>query len=185
MDRQEKEQWIDKLLVYANDEINQTDRGIKVVFFDFSEKGGDRISFLKNTSISQNDMNSILNISVNQNYFEYISVSDQYRNLRLTEIGQGRAISSELKIGRDIQTTPNIHIGTLNANGNTQIGNHNTQNIEIVFKELVEKIDNADAPEEQKQEAKSRLQKFLEHPLIGTALGLGGSALMASLGLRG
>ncbi len=55
---------------------------------------------------------------------------------------------------------------------NLQIGNGNTQyNIEIALNELKEKIEQADASQKEKNEAKSLLQKLLEHPLVSAIVG--------------
>jgi hypothetical protein len=52
-----------------------------------------------------------------------------------------------------------------------QIGDHNLQNVTIAFQALLAAIEQADAPSEQKQEAKGRLKRFLEHPLVTSVLG--------------
>jgi hypothetical protein len=45
------------------------------------------------------------------------------------------------------------------------------QNIHNVFNQLLQKIDESSATEDEKKEAKSRLSKFLEHPLVTTMMG--------------
>jgi len=183
MDREKKEQWIDKLLIYSNNEIDKTDKGICVVVFDFSTYGEDRIAFMQSNKIHDNELEEVLNSCINQKYLSYYAATPKHKGLRLTEYGQGRAISAERSITQKDTSPANIQIGTIYNQGPAQIGNHNTQNIEIVLKELIDKINDADVPDEQKREAKSRLKAFLEHPLVGTALGLGGSAIMALLGV--
>lgn len=64
-----------------------------------------------------------------------------------------------------------ISIGTLNNYGNNQIGNNNSQKIEIAFKDLINQIESAKATPEEKKEAKNLLKTFLEHPLVNTLLG--------------
>ncbi len=183
MDRQEKEQWIDKLLIFTNDVIEDIGRTINLVSFDFSENGEDTIKFIDKHEIEANELTLIARICISRKYLEYTSNSGELKDLSLTEYGQGRAVSATMEKDIPTETSSQINIGTLNADGNTQIGSHNTQNIEIIFKELIENINDANAPEEQKQEAKSRMKAFLEHPLVGTALGLGGNAIMTLLGL--
>lgn len=186
MDRQEKEQWIDKLLVYAKDELEDQGKMISLSNFYFSEGSEHSNKFLQNNKMSSVDFESIVKICISRNYLKQAySTGNALNGLKLTEYGQGRALSAVLAKEKPIDSSSNYTIGAIYNHGPSQIGNHNTQSIEIVFNELIEKIDNVDAPEEEKQEAKNRLQKFLEHPLVGTALGLGGSALMASLGLGG
>ncbi|MFQ5882103.1 MAG: hypothetical protein ACE5I9_06485 [Candidatus Methylomirabilales bacterium] len=46
----------------------------------------------------------------------------------------------------------------------------NTQIINVL-KHIIESIDNSGASDEQKQEAKSKLKEFIEHPLVNTVLG--------------
>jgi len=60
---------------------------------------------------------------------------------------------------------------TFNHPSNVQIGNHNVQNIQQVFSELIEKINLSGATEEKKAEAKGLLRSFLEHPLVGSIAG--------------
>lgn len=52
-----------------------------------------------------------------------------------------------------------------------QIGDGNTQNIADAFYMLASAIDSSSAPEPEKTEAKGRLSRALEHPLIAAALG--------------
>lgn len=64
-----------------------------------------------------------------------------------------------------------MQISTLNVHGPAQVGNGNTQNIHHVFNQLLQQIDESTASDEEKQEAKSRLSKFLAHPLVGSIVG--------------
>jgi hypothetical protein len=45
------------------------------------------------------------------------------------------------------------------------------QNIHNAFNQLLQRIDDAQASDADKAEAKSRLAKLLEHPLVGSVLG--------------
>jgi hypothetical protein len=186
MDRQEKEKWIDKLLIYAKDELEDQGKMISLSNFYFSEGSEHSTKFLQDKKMSFVDFESIVKICISRNYLKQAySTGNALNGLRLTEYGQGRALSALLAKEKPADSFSNYTIGAIYNHGPSQIGDHNTQNIEIVFKELVEKIDNADAPEKEKQEAKNRLQTFLEHPLVGTALGVGVQTLLASLGLGG
>jgi hypothetical protein len=182
MDKQEKEQWIDKLLIFCNDIVEESDRGMPVTPFDFSETGNHYKLFKQEYQIEHNNLTPALKSCLSRGYLKYYYASLPYVGILLTEEGQDRALLVSLARDIPVESTPNIHIGNLYATA-AQIGDHNIQNIEIIFKELVEKIDNANVPEEEKQEAKNRLKHFLEHPLVGTALGVGIQALLASLGL--
>ena len=172
MDRQEKEQWIDKLLIFMNDKIEEKGIARDRVVFNFRKDGVHYARFNHKYTISYDDILTIINTSISRGLCLYSE-----KTLAISDTGCSRALKISLE--KEIRETPkpSIHIDTVNTNGNTQIGNHNTQNIEILFNELIEKIDDADAPEEQKEEAKSRLNSFLEHPLVGTLFGTGMQAL--------
>lgn len=62
---------------------------------------------------------------------------------------------------------------TFNISDSTgfQIGDYNTQNLAVIAKELADQIDNSDAPEPEKREAKKRLAAFLRHPLMTKLFG--------------
>lgn len=72
---------------------------------------------------------------------------------------------------------------TININNSTgiQVGDYNTQHIQAIFNELVEKIDHSTASPAEKAEAKSRLAAFLEHPLITSLLGSAASAVLSTV----
>jgi hypothetical protein len=68
-----------------------------------------------------------------------------------------------------IQSAPNhtFHI----HGGQVQIGDNNVQNIVNALHELKNKIDNADASPEQKQQAIGLLRGLIAHPLVTSVLG--------------
>lgn len=74
-----------------------------------------------------------------------------------------------------------MKINTLNASGSIQIGDHNTQHIAMTIQSLVQQIEASDFSDEDKKEAKSRLAKFLEHPLLCSLLGSTVGSLVAAL----
>ncbi len=88
-------------------------------------------------------------------------------------------VSKDAAIPKKTQPSTTNHI---NIHGSTgiQIGNHNVQNLEVALKEVLASIDNADAPKEEREEAKNRLNAFLAHPLVAAAVG---GALPVALGL--
>lgn len=90
-----------------------------------------------------------------------------------------------LQIRKDTAISRPSHQSTtnhINIQGSTgiQIGDHNVQNLEVALKEVLASIDNADAPKEEREEAKSRLNTFLAHPLVSAAVG---ASLPVALGL--
>lgn len=59
-----------------------------------------------------------------------------------------------------------------------QVGDHNTQNIVNAFDTLVKTIESAEASQAEKEEAKSRLKQFLEHPLVVSVLGASAGSIL-------
>jgi hypothetical protein len=66
------------------------------------------------------------------------------------------------------QRTTNISIS--HSQG-FQVGDHNIQQIVASLHTLISQIDAADAPPEEKRDAKKRLQDFLAHPLVSAIVG--------------
>lgn len=62
---------------------------------------------------------------------------------------------------------------TININGssNFQVGNGNTQEIQAGVSVVINAIERSEAPPQQKEEAKTLLRKFLEHPLVASVAG--------------
>ncbi len=54
-----------------------------------------------------------------------------------------------------------------------QIGNHNTQNMNVLFDTLIEAVNNSETSENEKKEAKGILKKLVEHPVFKSLIGTG------------
>ncbi|EOP3659670.1 hypothetical protein OP161_RS05645, partial [Escherichia coli] len=104
-------------------------------------------------------------------YCQYTSDFGDFEHVSLTEEGQSRAISIKHGKNRSYELGASMQIATLNVHGPAQVGNGNTQNIHNVFNQLLQQIEKSSASDEEKQEAKKRLAKFLEHPLVGSIVG--------------
>lgn len=52
-----------------------------------------------------------------------------------------------------------------------QIGDYNSQEIVGALEQILSQINSVDASEDERKEAKSRLENFLKHPLVNTVLG--------------
>lgn len=63
-------------------------------------------------------------------------------------------------------TIVNIH-----GSSGIQVGNHNLMSFQLAVNEMLERIEKADASEEQKEEAKSLLGAFLAHPVVSAIVG--------------
>ena len=172
MDRVEKEEWIDRLLVFMNDEIEKQGCGVDFMNFNFSEDQEDFQNFSRIHEIEFSDFVAVLNICKSRGYIAKRIVSHgDLNDLNLSGRGQGRAISIVNQDGTPMETGRNVSIGSINVNGPTQIGNYNIQDIESFFMNLVEKIEQSSASDQEKEEVKSRLKNFLEHPITNTILG--------------
>jgi hypothetical protein len=60
---------------------------------------------------------------------------------------------------------------SVRESSHVQIGDSNVQDAAVHFEKLVAAIDNSSASATQKEEAKSLLKKFLEHPLVTSIAG--------------
>ncbi|GEM_PF-837736 len=185
MNKQQKEALMDKLLVFMNEEVEESGHIINSVRFNFTDQGEDSAKFMNKVGLPYEQLVSVLNTCFSREYItQRVMGGGRYGMIELTEEGQGRAISVEAaKYAPPKQENPTgFTIGELHAYGPAQFGNNNTQNIENIFTEIIEKIDQTDASDDEKQEAKSRLKVFLEHPLTNTALGLSPSVIRAIFG---
>jgi len=188
MNKEQREQMIDKLLIHLNDEVEKTGDPIGCVRFDFQEatdKWDEESIALLQTDAE--GLQQILNVCLSRGYLKRSYMTRRCEGIELTEEGQGRAISVDAA-SRNPKPVAEMHgsinIGTMNANGATQIGHGNVQNIENVIQTWLALIDAADAPEEQKKEAKGLLAKFVEHPLVNTCLGIAGGFAAQMMGAK-
>jgi len=63
------------------------------------------------------------------------------------------------------------HKVTANKSSNVQIGNSNLQDVSIELRKLISAINHSKASDAEKNEAKSLLKKFIEHPLVTSITG--------------
>lgn len=82
------------------------------------------------------------------------------------------------KGGAPVEHKPvqNFHINNAQS---IQIGDFNTQNVVNSFESLVKKIESSTATQNEKEEAKSLLSKFLSHPLVVSLLGAAAGAIVS------
>ena len=187
MDKQQKEALMDEVLVFMNEEIEDFGNTINLVRFDFNDQGEDAINFINKAGLSYEQLIPVLNTCFSRKYItQKVMGAGKYGMVELTEEGQGRAISVEAAkytLPRQENAT-GVTIGEVHAYAPAQFGNNNTQNIENVFTTIIEKIDQADVSDSEKQEANSRLKAFLEHPVTNTALGLSPAVIQSLFGGR-
>lgn len=181
MTNEEKENGINQLLVFMNNELEEHGApSLKNLQFNFLENGDDALRFIEKHQLPYNDLLIIIKICTTRQYIQ--GVTHGYNYVTITEEGQGRAISYINADKNKNSSSEQVVIGTLNANAPTQIGNNNIQNIENVLTQLVEQIENSSASDEEKQAAKSKIKDLLDHPLINTLIGSTLSSLPQLLG---
>ena len=160
---------IDALLTYMNDDMESLGETIKTIYFGFNEGENDRIAIDIKLGWTEEYLFKIINICHSRSLV--IKNHRNFSQVKLTEEGQSRAISVKHGKDRSYELGASMQISTLNVNAPSQIGNGNTQNINNIFNQLIQDIDNSQASTEEKNEAKTRLAKFLEHPLVNSILG--------------
>lgn len=169
MDAEKTQSDIDLLLSFMNDDMENIGGTTKSTFFSFIAGNGDRTAVDEKLNWSEEYLFKIINICHSRSLLK--KTYGDFSHISLTEEGQSRAISVKHGKNRSYELGAGMQISTLNVHGPAQVGNGNVQNIHNVFNQLLQKIDDSAATDEEKQEAKSRLSKFLEHPLVGSIVG--------------
>lgn len=168
MTREEKERAIDTLLVMMNDEVENEGFTISTCTFNFDLPDENLIQRFG----SIDKLHQAIHAAVSRNFIKHFTLgTGDYNSLRLTEEGQGRAISVINAKPKNEESDSKYSIGTVNNyNSSMQIGDNNTQNIDNAIKLIIHEIEKSNYPEPQKQEAKNLFGKFIEHPLTQTLL---------------
>jgi hypothetical protein len=173
MEYTEQEEWIDKLLVFMYKNFRKQGGGY--ISFDLREDGVLIKQLLeKFSTLSKNEIFEVIDSCLADRYIKD-EFSEQYFCILLTENGKARAksvLAAEHAKPEQIIPSHITTIGMINSSAPLQIGDGNVQNVTQVFNDIVKDIDDADASEDEKKEAKGLLSKFLEHPLAGTVVGL-------------
>ncbi len=169
MDAEKIQSDIDLLLTYMNDDMESLGGTINSVYFSFVAGQPDRTAVDKNFNWPEDHLYRIINICNSRSLLK--KNTNGFAHILLTEEGQSRAISVKHGKNRSYELGAGMQIATLNVHGPAQVGNGNVQNIHNVFNQLLQKIDESGATDEDKEEAKNRLTKFLEHPLVGSIVG--------------
>ena len=171
MDSDKLQSDIDTLLTFMNDEIDNMGAVVKSVTFDFNENQTDRIAIDERIHWSEDYLFRIIKICLARGLVKRQAMGCDFSYISLTEEGQSRAISVMHGKNRSYELGASMQIATLNVHGPAQVGNGNTQNIHNVFNQLLQQIEKSEASDAEKNEAKSLLAKFLEHPLVGSIVG--------------
>lgn len=164
------EKWIDKLVVDMEETLEKNGASPKNVFFSYNQDE------IRQMGLTEEQFRESINRCVSLELIKE-AVWARSESYCLTEEGRARARSCMLRQNDSVQN--NGHSVVVNGNANMiQLGDITIQNINIVLKNVVERIESADASEKEKTEAKSLLQKFIEHPLVNTILGVAGGAVL-------
>lgn len=166
---------IDHLLIFMNSEIEAQGVPIQSMFFDFEPGKSDYNDFYHRYSYETQQIIQAIKSSISRGYIEKMTLGgDHLDSLTLTTRGQARAMSVTLEKENERPqnaSAATIVINTLNSHGNTQVGNGNIINIGALSKELLDKLQSINAPENEKEEARDIISRFFEHPLVCSILG--------------
>lgn len=165
MTQDDTERALDRLLVFMLDDMENLGIPQNDVVFGFEEGQQDREAFTTANPDLAPKLVPLLNRCLSRGYLERKYMGEPYGSLGVTVEGHARALSAKLYKPRPTDQ-PGVVIHELHASGPLQVGNGNTMNIEAFYSALTAGIDATEASQTEKAEAKSRLSRFLDHPLL-------------------
>lgn len=177
----EKENNIDTFLKYLNEFLEEHGHKIQNYFWDFSSNKEELKKILSETKFTEEILCRTIRLCNARNYVKHAYMCGEFDGVALTVQGQARAVS--VTRGNNIlpQQQSGMTIGNMTINGPAQVGNGNSMNIENAFNEIISAIDASKGSQEEKEEAKSRFARFLEHPLVASIVGGAASGLVSKL----
>ena len=163
---------IDTLLIFMNNGLEAQGLLPSQAIFRFSDKAHSK-ALIEKTGWSDDELQRLLKICATRSLIKEVQGGFQFGTFEvaLTDEGQSRAISAIHGKERSYELGTAMQIASLTIHGQAQVGNGNIQNINNAFTQLQQQIERANAPEEQKEEARSRLSMLLEHPLVSAIIG--------------
>lgn len=164
---------IDDILIYLNNELESKGARTGELHFDFDYEQQDLIAYINTTtSKTIENIHETIRICISRDYLEHGYIGGgEFGGLTLTQEGRARALSAKLGKNKNRDTAQHMSIGTIYSYAPFQVGNGNIQNIKNIFECIERLIDESDAPDKDKVEAKSLLTKFLEHPVVCSVIG--------------
>ena len=106
----EKEVFVDKLLIFMKNHIEKIGQPINLVHFNFSSQGKDLTDFKKNIDISDSEFEIIIKYCFTNEYVTRIDAGSDYNDVQLTNKGLVKANSVEnskySKLKEQISTRP-------------------------------------------------------------------------------
>lgn len=181
---EQKENFVNKLLIYMKNELEKKGSTIKTCSFDFHltrvkkyfgdvqdetiPEGEDLTNFKKNNKITDDEFTTVIRYCMTHEFIKRFCCShEEFVSLQLTDEGFARAVSVErAKYKPAVGDSTNITFNGPVTTTNLQAGNNNTQNINNIFYYLIDEIKKSDASEEEKKNALTKLKEFISNPVV-------------------
>lgn len=170
IDRDKIQDDLDILLIFMNDQLEQSGHTIKTMSFDFSQNSHDGIALSEQNKWTFEELVDIIKVAIARNLITHSTLGAPISSLILTTEGQARAISSAYGKDRsyDLGSEPSIH--TINVHGSAQIGNGNIQSFGARLESIGQQIDQSNCSQHEKSVAKQLWQEVLNNPLLSSVL---------------
>lgn len=166
-----KEKNVDIFLKYLNEVLEEQGQPANTFFWNFASDSSMRDDALSATGFNDETLFQTINTCLTRGLLRHAFLGGKFDGIELTERGQGRALSVNREAKEPSAQTNGISIGSAVFNAPTQIGNGNSMSFENVLNELSQAIENSNESPTEKEEAKSRLKRLLEHPLVASIIG--------------
>lgn len=181
---QQKDEYLNQLLLFMKDTLEQYgisayknlqfhfQKGLseadKLVGYTDDCAGEDRVEFLSECKITDDEFDVVLNFAITHKFIEALFLGNPYASIVITDDGMARAMSIERATYKPaVGDATNITFnGPVNAT-NIQAGNHNTQNINNAFYHIIDEIKKSDVSDEEKKTALTKLKDLLSNPIVG------------------
>lgn len=173
----------------ARETINMTDNELRGKILKwFYERRREGIKVPKpddfNPPIHSDDLYRICDQLAENNLLDWKPVQSSRSGSLNTVYGRGKISANGVDVVEETRSSPvaiNLQNISINQSQGVQIGNQNIQSITTIIENLIMQIDNSNAKEHDKVEAKSRLKEFLKNPLVTSILGKLGDKLLGLL----
>ena len=169
---QDIEKRIDSVLIFMANVLEEHGATIQTYEFEFNPGQPEYVKFTQASPLAPEALEQTLKACYARKLIDFRSIGcEGFSSVFLTEEGQGRGLSAKLGKNRSYDLSSAMQITNLNIHGQAQVGNGNMLNLTNIFTQLQQQIEFADAPEDQKAEAKNLLEKLMEHPLVCAIIG--------------
>lgn len=167
MDEREKIQNdLDNLLIFMNDDLEQSGLTIKTGYFDFTQNSQNTLDVMGQNDWTYDNLKKIVNIAIARNLIILKAIGSQFMPLALTEEGQARAISSAHGLKRSYELGSETAIGTVNIQGSAQIGSGNILSFGAFINGVEQRIGQSESSLIEQADAKRLWNQVLKNPLL-------------------